>query len=600
MKKIILVASLVASLSLLTACSSASSQSTESVSPNSSSSFSNSSNTTSTVSWEIYTADPDSVFSDRDYETDYSQADSISIAFDGDTVTASDASVAIDGSTVTITEEGTYILSGELADGQVIVEASTEAKVQLVLDDVTISNSESAAIYIKSTDKTFITMAEGSVNTLSSTIVEDADAEDNVDAVIFSKDDLTINGNGTLNIAGTDTNGITSKDELTITSGTFNIDVTNHGLEANDSICIADGEFVISSGKDGLHAANDDDESLGYIYLVDGTYTIDALGDGLDASCFVEIEAGDFDIITGGGSGTVDYSDVHSTNSMQNNFSRSSSSSTTTSEDDTSMKAIKAENNIYIKGGTFSIDSADDALHSDYVMTILDGDFTISTANDAVKAELVLNIDGGSFNMITCYEGLEAQEINVSDGSFIIYGTDDGLNANSSDVASGTVSINISGGDFYIDVENEGDGFDSNGEINISGGTIVISGTTVTTDTPLDSDSTSIITGGTFLATGSASQTTQNFSSSSTQGAILVILESAETGTVTLTDSDDNVIATIEPSKSYQSIHISSPEIKVGETYYLTTENYSETIVMTDYIYSDGISSRSNQSTMRP
>ena len=176
----------------------------------------------------------DEWYSDRDMEQspDTSDAQTIEMA---------------DGQTLSITEEGTYILKGTASDCTVLVNAP-EAKVQLILDNVTVTNTSSPAIYVLAADKCFVTTAEGSENALkvSGTFSEDTENDVKTDAVIFSKSDLTLNGKGTLTISSTD-NGITSKDELTITGGTYSITASGKGLESNDSAAICDGTFTIDA-----------------------------------------------------------------------------------------------------------------------------------------------------------------------------------------------------------------------------------------------------------------------------------------------------------------------------------------------------------------
>ena len=199
-----------------------------------------------------------------------------------------------DGQTCTITEAGTYLLTGTAENAQVVVEAAEDAKVQLVLDALTVTNDAQPVIYIKSADKVFVTTTD-SENTLSVTGAFTADGETNTDAVIFSKEDLVLNGTGTLTISSTD-NGISCKDDLKITGGTYVISCASDALEANDSISIADGDFTITAGKDGLHCENDEDLSLGSICILGGSFQIEAGSDGIQGTTLTEIDGGDFEI----------------------------------------------------------------------------------------------------------------------------------------------------------------------------------------------------------------------------------------------------------------------------------------------------------------
>ncbi|MBQ9006049.1 MAG: carbohydrate-binding domain-containing protein [Atopobiaceae bacterium] len=202
------------------------------------------------------------------------------------------------GKDVTISEEGVYVLVGDVTDVTVTVEADDAAKVQLVLDGVTITNGDSPAIYVKSADKVFVTTTEGTTSALSVTGSFVADGDTNTDAVIFSKDDLVLNGLGTLNISSTG-NGITSKDDLKVTGGTYQISCSADALEANDSIRIAGGSISVSTDKDALHAENDEDDTLGYVYICGGTFSLDAADDAIHATTYVQIDEGTLDLSGG-------------------------------------------------------------------------------------------------------------------------------------------------------------------------------------------------------------------------------------------------------------------------------------------------------------
>jgi len=234
-----------------------------------------------TAATEKTTAATTDVFSNRDLKqtADLSEATYITVS---------------SGNDITITEEGVYVLSGTATDVTVYVETADEddAKVQLVLDGVSITNTDSPAIYVKNADKVFVTTTEGSSNTLKVTGTYTADGDTNLDAVIFSKDDLVLNGLGTLTVVSSNGNGITCKDDLKVTGGTYNITASGHGLEANDSISIAAGNFMVKSGKDGIHCENDDDLTLGSIYIENGTFDITASGDGIQCITTLTIDGG--------------------------------------------------------------------------------------------------------------------------------------------------------------------------------------------------------------------------------------------------------------------------------------------------------------------
>lgn len=241
-------------------------------------------------------------FSDRDFVTTYEESTSAHITLEGDSASCTPDAVQISGSTITIIDEGTYIISGTLNDGMIIINSEKTDKTQLVLDNANIHSETSAPLYILQSDKVFVTTAAGTTNTLSNGGTFTAIDENDIDAVIYSKEDLTLNGSGTLVITSPAGHGIVSKDSLTITSGSYDINCASRGLSGKDDVCIADGTFTIVSGKDGIHAENTDDASLGYIYIQGGDYCISAEGDGISAASSLRIAGGQFDITSGGGS----------------------------------------------------------------------------------------------------------------------------------------------------------------------------------------------------------------------------------------------------------------------------------------------------------
>ena len=224
--------------------------------------------------------DPVQLFTDRELEQEPDLSEAVTVTLES-------------GKTYTITAEGVYVLRGTAENATVVVEADESAKVQLVLDGVSIVNDSAPCVYVKSADKVFVTTAADS--SLSVTGAFTTDGDTNTDGVIFSKDDLVLNGTATLTIRSSD-NGVVSKDDLKVTGGSYVITAASKCLEANDSIRIADGTFTLIAGTDGLHAENDEDDSLGWIYISGGSFTIDAGDDGIHANAFVQIDGGVFTI----------------------------------------------------------------------------------------------------------------------------------------------------------------------------------------------------------------------------------------------------------------------------------------------------------------
>lgn len=220
----------------------------------------------------------------------------VEISLLGATAQAASDLVSISGSTVTITGEGTYILAGSLDNGSVIVEAGKDEQVRLILNGVSITSGDFAAIYVVSADEVNITLADDTTNTLMNGGSFTAIDESNVDAVIFSKDDITLDGNGTLIIASPAGHGIVGKDDVTVTGGSYEISASQTAIKANDSIEITDGSFNLTAGADGLHAENNDDDTLGAISITGGDFYIDAADDGIHATTTLQIDGGSFEI----------------------------------------------------------------------------------------------------------------------------------------------------------------------------------------------------------------------------------------------------------------------------------------------------------------
>ena len=462
--------------------------------------------TAATAAKEYTAASKSEMFTDRDLSGDYDESKAETITLSGTSAeTSAKSGVSIDGSAVTITAEGVYIVSGTLTDGQIIVDAAEEAKVQIVLKGASITSSDSAALYVKSADKVFVTTAAGTNNLMANGGSFTADGTTNVDGAVFAKDDITFNGSGSLTVESPGGHGIVGKDDVKIAGGTLTVSAAKHGIQANDSVRIAEAEVTISAQeKDGIHVSDDSDEE-------------------------------------------------------------------------------EYESFFYMSDGSLSISAGDDGIHAD---------------DKAL-------IEGGTIEIAKSYEGIEALSINVSGGDIKVSATDDGFNAAGGNASSGSQtfgdgdwgggfpggfndggtdgSIEISGGNIYIRAG--GDGVDSNGSVTISGGYTVVCGPSWGDTSVLDYNSSATITGGTFIGTGGAGMA-ENFSSAS-QGIIAVSVGDQSAGqTVTLKDAAGNVIAEVTPELDYAVVYISTEAMTQGSTYNLTAGTYSESITLSDIMYS--------------
>jgi len=545
------------------------------------------------------------MFTERDNKTDYDESQAVTIKLDGGAATSSSNSVKISGSKITITEEATYVISGELTDGMLVVDAPDTAKLQIVLSGANITSKTSAALYILEADKVFLTLADGTTNTLANGGSFTAIDDNNIDGALFSKQDLTLNGTGSLTVTSPAGHGVVCKDDLVITGGTYTVNSSAHGLDANDSVRIANATLNIDAGKDVIHCENTDDTSKGFIYISSGSINGEAEGDGIATSAYLQIKGGNFDLLVGGGAenGTKASSGNYGGfmggghGGMRPGGNQGSTATTTT--DTVSMKGLKAANSMLISDGTFKIDSADDSIHSDVSVTINGGTFEIASGDDALHAEETLSVTAGKFNITESYEGLEALNIKVMGGDIKLKVSDDGLNAAGGTDSSGTTggrdgmfggggkpggmgghggmssgngSIVISGGNLYIN--SSGDGLDANGTLEISGGHTTVVGPTQGDTATLDYDKSATISGGTFIGTG-ASGMAQSFSDSE-QGVVAVSVGNQSAGTkIMLKDKSGNTIIEHTPELNFAVVILSSPDIKKGETYTVTVGSES-------------------------
>lgn len=530
---------------------------------------------------QISNIDTSDMFTSRDKEIGYDTSSAVTVTLDGEKTSVSAAGAAYADGVLTISSEGTYIITGSLK-GQIKVSVSDTEKVQLVLRDATITNESSAAIYVSEADKVFVTLEGTNSLDVTGEFVNSDDV--NIDGAVFSKSDITFNGNGTLNVKCTYGHAIVSKDDLKVTGGTYVIDAGKDGLSGKDSVRIADGDFTITAGNDGIQSKNDDDAEKGYIYIEDGT----------------------FDIKTGGGSANASAK----TDGFSGGFDRNGKNmggfgqSTSEDSDSESAKAIKASLDINIAGGTFVIDSCDDAIHANSNVCIENASFTIASGDDGIHADASVLIQSGTIKITKSYEGIEGLNITVNGGDIELVSSDDGFNAaggndmssmngrpgqNAFDESSsaGDVYLRIAGGN--ITVNADGDGLDSNGTLFVSGGTIYVYGPTNSGNGALDYDSNAQITGGTIMAFGYGSMA-QNFGSNSTQGSILynISATAAANTKVTLKDSSGKELVSAVSPKTFNSVVISTPDITSNGTYTLTIGSSDYEITMSGLIYGNG------------
>ena len=326
-------------------------------------------------------------FTRNDRDSDWDSAGATRITLSGERAYVSGGGAYVQGGNVVIAQAGRYVLSGTLTDGSVIVSADSSDKVWLLLDGADISRSDDACLRVEQADKVFLTLAEGTQNSMTSGAAYSEEAlADNTGGAIFSHDDLTINGSGSLRVTAAYKHGIDVNDELTVTGGSITIDAPQDGIHVNDGLYIEGASLTVRAGDEGLNLQGP--EAL--FYIASGSIDVESAGAGL-----------------------------------------------------------KSAAELLVSGGSLTLRAETDGIHSGGSANITGGTFSISSGDDGIHSDGSVGITGGSILMSKCYEGIEALTIDVSGGEIEIYPTDDGLNANggSGGFGRGMFAQSESGGD---------------------------------------------------------------------------------------------------------------------------------------------------------
>lgn len=559
-------------------------------------------------------------YSKRDMDASFDESSATKITLSGDSASVSGSGAAAEGSTVTISTAGTYIVSGNLTDGSITVTTSENDKVQIVLNGVKIASSSGPAIDIQSADTCFITLAEGTQNSLSD---GSAFASEDANACIYATCDLTINGSGSLDVSGNYRHGVFSKDDLVVYGGSINVSAVEDGLNGKDSVKIGAGDISIDSGADGVKSSKSINPEKGFVYASGGSLSIDAEDDG-----------------------------------------------------------IQAKTCLCIAGGSIEIDAADDALHSDLEGALNGGSTTVRSGDDAFHCETNLEVNDGSFVAETCSEGYEAEQVVVNGGDTNICALDDAMNASAADLSDDSESsdadtstiapsgepganvaqpdgsigasdgssanadsngqqntapqgagqqdsatspelpsddgahggqageapsdlgqapdaqggmerggqapggqggapgasdsnclIQINGGKVVLD--SQGDGVDSNGNVEINGGTLLVNGPSGDDDGAFDYDGDATISGGTVLMAGAVGMA-QSFTSG-TQAFALVQASGSAGSVIEATDADGDVIATLTATRAFGCVLVSGAGVSDGDTITVSVDGAATT-----------------------
>ena len=494
------------------------------------------------------------MFTDRDMSGDYDEKVVDVVLSDG-ACSSKDDSVTVDGDSLKITSKGTYVVSGSLSDGMIIVDADDSDKVQLVLNGVDITSKTSAPIYVKNAKKVFVTLAAGTDNILTNGGSYEQFDDNNIDAVIFAKDDITLNGEGSLTINASNGHGVVGKDDIAITSGTYNITSDSHSFDGKNSVRVAGGTFTLKTGKDGLHAENADDTSLGFVYVSGGDFTIAAASDGMSAAAELKIDGGNISI--------------------------------TESEEGLEGK------DILINDGDIQIVASDDGINASDGSSQADGGMA-EAGRRPEPGDMAGNGQVPDSGEMT--EGDRQDNRNASGDDQVPDNGQmpdnmrrpergehpEGMNGKRKGGPGGggfdvqDASIVINGGTITIDAE--GDGIDSNGTLTINGGSVYVAGSTQGGNGALDYGKDAVITGGTVIAVGDAGMA-ETFGEESTQKHIMVNVEDQpDGGDIILKDQNGDAIVSWNTTKRFNSLVISCPKLQAGKTYTLVTGDTSKEV----------------------
>lgn len=465
-----------------------------------------------------------------------------------------------------INEGGIYKLSGTLNNGYIKV--NTQDNVKLELNNVTINNSNGPAIYVEKAEDIVINLLDGTVNTLSdgSNYVG---LDTKVNGVIYSEDDMTFEGSGTLNVTSHFEDAIVSKNDLKFVEGNYIINSFDDGIRGKDSVYIKGGTFQINSKGNGIKTTNTKDANKGFIRIKDGNFNITSELDAIQAETKMLIQDGKYTITTGGGS---------SNSSASNSWGNWGRGKTSKNSSTDSAKGLKAKDNLVIEKGEFTFDTSDDAIHTKKSLGVKDGNISITSGDDGCHADIEIIVDNGNIDIKKSLEGIESANIVINAGSINIEALDDGIN-----VAGGRDSSSINGrrgqNEFSktdasklivnggnIHVNSVGDGIDVNGSIYINGGNVVVEGPESNDNGALDYDVELIVNGGELIASGSSGMA-QGISDNSRQYGVMINLRDAikANSKVVIVDKSNKEIISYSSSKTYSSLVISSEKLDKGE-----------------------------------
>lgn len=512
------------------------------------------------------------IVTDRDLEGAWEEDGATKISLSDGGCTVDGAGAVADGSTVTITAGGTYVLTGQISAGQVVVNADGE-KVQLVLDGASVTSSDSAAILVRAAKKVWLTLSDGTQNKLATSGSFAEDDEYSIDGAVWCKSDLTINGTGVLKVSSAEGHGIVCKDELALVSGDVEVEAARHAVQAQDAACVVAGTWSLTAGTDGIHCGDDDDAEKGSVLIVGGTVSIDAGSDGVDAANVLELDGGEI---------TVSAADdgLHSERVLQVD-----GGTVTVAK---SYEGLEGST-VTVNGGVIDVTSSDDGVNaagdpSGDLSAEVTGVGASGPEAAGEQPEAAANGGQAPTGDGQAPEGADAQAPTSAGGQAPADAGGQAPGAGGAMDYDSTAQVTINGG--KLTIQASGDGVDSNGDLTVTGGETYVFGPTSDGDGSLDFAGTDTVTGGVVMCVGSSGMA-QNFGDASTQGSMLVSASGQVGDAIQLADEDGNVLASCEARTSYSCVLVSAPGVESGKTYTLSYGDTSSEITMDGLVYSN-------------
>ena len=538
------------------------------------------------------------------------------VEFSDDKISVDGKNAAASENTLTISGAGVFSLSGTCSDAKILVEATDNDEITLLLNGVNLTSKNGAVIDCEKAKSLYIVSAGGTQNTLSDTEnYTFAEGENEPDAAVFSRCDTVYNAaeGGSLTINGNYKDGLKCKDGFSIAGGTLEINSSDDGITGKDFVTVLSGKITINSSGDGIKSTHDTDEKRGYVTIDGGEITINSAKDGIQAETVLTVNGGKIDIISGGDEADKDISanrdfldfdnrggnktrpngfggmtppDGNGTMTRPENPSGftppdamsgatpsdgQAAQDTASTDSSESMKGLKAGKSIVITGGEINVKSADDSVHANGDVTVKSGTLALSSCDDGIHADETLLISGGKITVTKSYEALEGKNIEISGGEINVKATDDGINAAGGDNGS-ALGFNANTEDYYISISGGnitvnagGDGLDSNGTIALSGGFVVVYGPTDSGNGAIDYEKSFAVSGGEMIALGSSGMTQAPGTLS--QPCLSIYADVSEDSKIEVRDSSGSVVMSTTTPKKCSSLIFTSDKFKEGESY---------------------------------